>query len=368
MSLETQVNKPLRGLSNTQLSNTIESKLDKEVYVSLPKDMYLHTPKTDTSKDGCPTEWWWHIGTLKTNTGKVFGFEINACAIYPYGFTEVMLTDVQSQKHYHQTIPDLNISDLWAESDPNKEWFVALENVTMKAPQEDPTQNMVVNAKLEDGDTIVDFDLKFSQNGKPLIVWGDGATPVIPPQTKPTLKDNNFYFSLTRLQASGTITISIKNSDVIPEKHEVTGVTWMDHEWGKFSNKKGKQVKWILQDMQFENGICISNYSLKEPKLNESTQGMATVQINKNSDSTYVQTKITPKKSTLINGKEYFTEIHVEIPDYKIKATVTSLMPDQLFEGGIYEGVATVSGTIIEQANNEETSISGTAWVEQNIQ
>ncbi|WP_439129729.1 lipocalin-like domain-containing protein [Polaribacter sp.] len=368
MSLKTKNNMPLRGLSNTQLSNITKDKLDKEVYISLPKDMYLHTPKTDTNKDGCPTEWWWHIGTLKTNTGKVFGFEINACAIYPYGFTEVMLTDVQSQKHYHQTVPGIPISGLWAESDPNKDWFVALENVLMRAPQEDLTQNMVVNAKLEDNDTIVDFDLKFSQNGKPLIVWGDGATPVKPPQTKPTLKDNNFYFSLTRLQASGTISISTKNTDLMPEKHEVTGVTWMDHEWGKFSNKNGKKVKWILQDMQFENGICISNYSLTGPKLNESTQGMATVQISKKSDSTYVQTTITPKKSTLINGKEYFTEIYVEIPDYKIEATVTSLMPDQLFKGGIYEGVGIVSGSILEKNNMKRTSISGTAWVEQNIQ
>ncbi len=30
--------------------------------ISLPKDQYAHT--------GAPTEWWWHVGTLKSKDGR----------------------------------------------------------------------------------------------------------------------------------------------------------------------------------------------------------------------------------------------------------------------------------------------------------
>ncbi len=85
-----------------------------EVVLYLPKDQYLHV--------GAPTEWWWHTGTLKAG-GRVFGFEINTAAFYPLGFFQVMLTDVENQKHYQLTSLIPGIKD-WAESDPSKDWWV----------------------------------------------------------------------------------------------------------------------------------------------------------------------------------------------------------------------------------------------------
>ncbi len=362
MSNKTQISRPLKGLGNLEVANASKDKsTDSTPVIQLPRDMYLHVP-TSYKAGGCPTEWWWHVGTLKSDEGRVFGFEVNAAAFYPLGFTEVMLTDVQNQKHYQQTKKGVAIPELWAESDPSKDWFVNLEDVTMTAPQADPTQNMRVKAKLVDGEKIVNFDLTLSQKGSPLIVWGTGVQPPAPPV--PTLGNNNFYFSLTRLQAKGTITVETKGTDVF-EKHHVSGITWMDHEWGKFSGSHGKSIKWILQDMQFSNGVCLSNYSLKEPKLNESSSGMATIQLNENEPSYYVETTLTPTKSITLEGKEYFTEISVVIPTYGISAVVKSLMPDQTFGRSVYEGVGTVTGSMKVGVKIE--NIQGTAWIEQTI-
>ena len=362
MSTKTEIKRPSRGHNRHHVQNPPEHKLELAApVVSLPKDMYLHTPTYNalTEPNGCSTEWWWHIGTLKTDLGRVFGFEINAAAFYPGGFTEVMLTDVKNQIHYHETKGGLSIPKDWAESDPSMPWKVELEHVSMRAPQKDPTKGMVVTASLKNADgATVSFNLTLSQEGKPFIVWGNGEHPNPP---KPEKYDNNFYFSLTRLHANGTITITPNGGAA--ETHTVTGVTWMDHEWGKFGNH-GAGIKWILQDMQLENGVTISNYSLATtPVLNKPCAGMATVQVSAEGRSYYVPTTLTPTAATTIGGKEYFTEVSVEIPDLDGSFVVTSLCPDQVFKGGVYEGVGTVTGTMT--LSDGAKSVSGTAWLEQ---
>ena len=180
--------------------------------IHLPADQYLHV--------GAPTEWWWHVGTLKADD-RIFGFEINAAG-YPaftpvakYAFTQVMLTDVSNVRHYQQTTPYLpphvDLST-WAESDPTKDWYARLGKpsdqsyVAMDAPRADPTRNMAVRARLVDGTTQVDFDLMLSQQGPPLLVFGTGVG-VNHDKSGPPIQVNNYYYSLTRLDASGTIKI-----------------------------------------------------------------------------------------------------------------------------------------------------------------
>ena len=408
--------------------------------VQLPADHYAHP--------GAPTEWWWHIGTLKAGN-RTFGFEINAASYVGQGgfaFTQVMLTDVSNNRHYQRTTMfHVGVFDCasWAESDPTKDWYVALgcpsnrlstivvtspgqgyttapevtitggggakasatanlngaggvasidlwsagdgytgtptvtlsggggtgataeaihSYVTMNAAAGDPTQNMVVKSRLADDPSgaVVTFDLTLSQQGPPFLVLGSGVIPV-PKTCGSPLQTNNYYYSLTRLQAQGTITI---DGETLP----VSGVTWMDHEYGAFA-AAGKPVKWILQDMQLDNGVSISNFSLTEPQLGVATKSIATVQYP-NSPTIWVSTTTTPGKpwTSPVTGKTYFMELQVEIkrglipwwPDASL--TVASLIDSQEFpltNGSIYEGVAGVSGTFNGEA------VSGTAWNEQ---
>ena len=205
-----------------------------EYQIHLPKDQYLHA--------GAPTEWWWHVGTLKAGD-RIFGFEINAAG-YPaftpvakYAFTQVMLTDVSNVEALpaNDAVPAATrrLIDL-GESDPTKDWYARLGKpsdqsyVAMDAPQADPTRNMAVRARLVDGTTQVDFDLMLSQQGPPLLVFGTGVE-VNHDKSGPPIQVNNYYYSLTRLDASGTIKIG---ADSFP----VTGTTWMDHEYGYFGS------------------------------------------------------------------------------------------------------------------------------------
>jgi hypothetical protein len=94
--------------------------------------------------------------------------------------------------------------------------------------------------------TPIALDVRFVQNGPPLLVWGTGCEEVNPGGTTP-LERNNYYYSFTRLAASGTITI---DGESVP----VEGTTWMDHEYGYFGSA-GAGPNWVLQDMQLDNGV-----------------------------------------------------------------------------------------------------------------
>ena len=316
--------------------------------IRLPSDQYLHVD--------APTEWWWHIGTLKAGD-RIFGFEINAASYKLFGFTQVMLTDVNNNRQFQQTTPFFPFDpNTWAESDPRNDWAVKLGEVSMHAPKSDPTKNMTVTAVLTDAETntIVTFDLTLSQEGPPFIVWGTGVHPNPPPD--PDLQHNNFYYSLTRLKASGSISVG-------DEQFDVTGVTWMDHEYGLFGTQADRP-KWILQAMQLDNGVCISNYTVDTPGLGSKTASLATVQ---RADGTtyFVKSFVTPTGPTWTSPSShltYFMQLEVEIPAFEATLLVRSLVDSQeLFTkgGSVYEGVASASGTF------EGETVSGTAWNEQ---
>ena len=153
---------------------------------------------------------------------------------------------------------------------------VAVRNsVSMTAPQADPTKDIHVEAVLVDSTTLdeVRFDLTFSQQGRPLYVFGTGLEPKA---VRQNLREDNYYFSFTRLAASGTITVG-------GTSHAVTGTTWMDHEYGFFgAGGPDARIRWLLQDMQLDNGYTISNAGIIgegfKPEIGVTVEAFATLQ------------------------------------------------------------------------------------------
>lgn len=332
-----------------------------ESVIRLPADHYLHV--------GAPTEWWWHMGTLKAGE-RTFGFEINAASFGAFGFTQIMLTDVSNKVHYKQTKLYAPFPADWAEADPSKPWFVKLGDpstdaswVTMNAPQSDPSKNMAVEAAFADETTgtIVKFSLTFSQEGPPFIVKGTGVSPT--PEVPGGVQKNNYYYSLTRLHAAGTVAIG---SD---EPIAVDGVTWMDHEYGLFGSSE-HPVKWFLQDMQLDNGVHISNFTVfsdAPPTLDVAFPSQATVQFEDGTTYFEKNCTLTPfgRTWTSPKGVLFYLEFKIEIPAFAAHFTVTTLLDDQDFPFPIgqidtYEGVAVASGVFMGR------EVHGTAWNEQN--
>ena len=427
----------LTGCGDGSSSSGPQPVPESDVVLKLPQDMYLHP--------GAPTEWWWHIGTLRAGE-RVFGFEINAASFAGQGFafTQIMLTDVATGRHYKRTAPYVPLvfdPGHWAQSDPSDDWYarlgdagapfsgfaitsrgsgytappqvrisggggsgaaaiatidaatgtvanvvlvsagsgytslpaVTLEGgggsgataqaiatwVAMSAPAADPTQDMRVRALLCDDPTLeqVTFDLTMSQQGRPFFVWGTGRSP----QGTGRLDDTNFYFSLTRLRTAGTISFG-------GETLAVAGQTWMDHEYGAFGTSS-EPVKWVLQDMQLDDGVCISHFLTSDgglPPYEQRSPSHATVQ-DPDGATYFVDAFMTPTGRTWTSdetGATYYMEFRVEIPSFDADLYVDTLVDAQEFPvpgASVYEGVAVVEGTF------RGRRVRGTAWNEQEI-
>ena len=149
--------------------------------IQLPLDQYAHV--------GAPSEWWWHIGTVKSGD-RIFGFEMNATGRPDgnYGFTQIMVSDISAKVHYQATSGVLPLPADWAESDPSKTWGVKLAGtiggngvITMQGAPGN-CYDMQVDASFSDAKsgTPVSLSMRFVQDGQPLLVWGTGVHEVNP--------------------------------------------------------------------------------------------------------------------------------------------------------------------------------------------
>jgi hypothetical protein len=70
--------------------------------------------------------------------------------------------------------------------------------------------------------------------GTGFVVWGGGL-------------ESTYYYSLTRLDIEGTLR-------VVDREYEVSGIGWMDHQWGNFAGAVGGQF-WEWFSIQLENNV-----------------------------------------------------------------------------------------------------------------
>jgi predicted secreted hydrolase len=231
--------------------------------------------------------------------------------------------------------------------------------VSMSAPGDDPTRELHIEALTADEATLtpVQFDLTETQHGSPFNVWGTGVNST---DHALDLQHKNYYFSLTHLQTTGTITLD-------GEKIPVTGETWMDHEYGAFGSS-ANPVKWNLTDQQLDNGWTLQNYFLskagEDPATDVAVSSSSTLQ---SPDGTmyYVastMTPLAPRWKSPVTGETYYTRVRVQIPLFDADFTVAAPIADQEFptQGApVYEGIGSVAGTF------QGEPITGDGWIEQ---
>ena len=348
-----------------------------EAPITLPNDQYGHRD----AQGPAPTEWWWHVGTLKSADGRLFGFEVNAAGFVSYAFSQLSITDVSGKKHYQQVNPVVPCPPDWAQYDLKQPWYVKLPgaegstsgavSMTALTREYTPLHMQVVGSFMDKAHgTQCRIALTLRQQGPPLLVWGTGCHLNVNPQGKTPLSRNNYYYSLTNLQASGTLTIG-------QETIAVTGLTWMDHEYGAFpQDTASTTVQWLLQDLQLANGIHLSNYTKvgATPVANKPISSNATILVP-GQGSRFVNTTTTPMDPFFISAKKvtYFLRYKIEITDSTspIKGTfyVESLYPDQVLISlgtdlpDVYEGI----GTCEAHLTGQPASVKGTAWIEQKL-
>ena len=218
-------------------------------------------PADHGSHPGFRTEWWYFTGNLATAEGRHFGFELTffRYAIAPEGsereggsawradqvwMAHFAITDTQGKRFVaRERLTREALGLAGAAAEPLRVW-VEDWSVTGEGRGDD----LRVNLAARDDITALSLSLASTV---PHVAQGDRGL-----DAKGSGSGNaSHYYSVPRLAADGQVTVA-------GETFEVTGVAWLDREWGTSSLEPGT-VGWDWFALHLSDGSNLMFYRLR---------------------------------------------------------------------------------------------------------
>lgn len=274
------------------------------------------------------TEWWYSTGCLRDEDGREYGFQLTFFrqGIHPgaspprssrFRVTEIpfahfALTDVSGktfryfQKSSRGAFGEAGFS-LPSAKEPKMAW---MENWFLEAGPDG-----IFHLKAEDEGRGVDLTL--AEFREPLIHGADGISPK---SAKPGHASH--YYSLTRLKASGTVTIDGKT-------RSVSGLVWFDHEWATNSLDPG-EAGWDWSGLHLSNGEDLMLFRIRDTEGKQVFLS-GSIRDAKGSVSAIKDLVMTPRgtwKSPHTGGL-YPAGFEIAVPSRALTLTLTPQLADQ---------------------------------------
>lgn len=304
--------------------------------IRLPADAAMHT--------GSPNEWWYVTGHLRDAAGHRYGYELvtfkfgNARSLDPLLATNTLyridlaITD-EANPGFTSTIEYLAPSPSAALSSRKLDLRMSGPTASLAfATLPGPGLAYHLSGRMAGGAV----DLRVTSSRAPLLEGGKGLEHIG--------DGYSYYYSLTNLTTSGTLTL---HGHAIP----VNGLSWMDHQWGKWSWTSQKGWDWMA--IQLDNGISLSLVNfLSGPRV--SAKG-ATISFADQPQLFDHSARMIPSAPTWTSPRShirYPLRWRVQIPSIRLDAMVTTTVPnqemvDQLDPFSTYwEGSSHLSGTL----------------------
>lgn len=274
------------------------------------------------------TEWWYATGTLREGNGRDFGFQLtffregirpgtkppgsSRFRVTELPFAHFAVTDVGGgtfrhfQKSSRGAFGETGFS-IPSEKEPRIAWMEGWEL------REDAREKFHLKA----ADKGRALDLTLVQEREPLLHGKDGISPK---SSKPGHASH--YYSLTRLRASGTVTVE-------GVKHDVTGLVWFDHEWAT-NSLDPEEAGWDWSGLHLSNGEDLMLFRIRGKNgRTVFTAGSLLDAQGKASDlNDLVLTPLGVWKSPHTGGT-YPASLRVEIPSHGLDLTLTPRLADQ---------------------------------------
>jgi predicted secreted hydrolase len=216
-------------------------------------------PRDHGSHQAYRTEWWYYTGHLQAKNGRTFGFELtffrraippdevktqpSQWSVNHLYFAHFAVTDVEGQRfHFSDKLSRAGLGKAGAEESRLHAW---IDDWRAEMP-DSPGGAQTLFARA--GALTLSLTL---QPAKPLVIHGqDGIS-----RKGAEHGQASHYYSFTRLATTGTLSIG-------DEQFEVTGTSWMDHEFG--SADLGKDlVGWDWFSIQLADNSELMVYCLR---------------------------------------------------------------------------------------------------------
>ncbi len=318
---------------------------DTEGYARAIAPRDFHFPADHGPHPEFRTEWWYYTGNLATAEGRRFGFQLTffRSALAPPGMPARASAWATRQAWLaHFTVSDVDEKrfhsfERWsrdaaglagAQGEPFKVWV--RDWSAAGAP--------VFPMRLQAAEREVAIDLLLQQ-GKPPVLQGERGL------SRKSAEPGNasYYYSLTRMPASGTIRVG-------GERFQVTGDSWMDREWSTSSLGKD-QVGWDWLALQLSDGWDAMLYRLRRAGGSADPASSGTLIAPDGGSrplaSTDFQLAGTGQWRSPRSGARYPDRWRVRVPGEELDLDVRPLLADQELDVAFryWEGAVEISGT-----------------------
>jgi predicted secreted hydrolase len=315
--------------------------------------------------DDYQTEWWYFTGNLTAETGENFGYQLTFFrrALQPPAdrvardskwateqvyLAHFALTDVAGGNHTAAEKLARGAAGLaGAAPEPFRVWLDDWSVSAEEGALSDLDQPVRLQAAA--GDVALDLTLR---NRKPPVLQGEDGYS----RKGPEPGNASYYYSLTRMDADGRVTVDGKT-------YAVDGLGWMDHEFST-SALGPEQIGWDWFSLQLDDGSELMAFQLR--RADGQPDGFSSGSVVAPDGSSRV---LGPGDFTIIptgewrspgTGGVYPAGWQIEVPSSGLDLTVTPLLADQenRLSFTYWEGVVDVAGT----ANGQP--VAGRGYVE----
>ncbi|MEZ4729034.1 MAG: lipocalin-like domain-containing protein [Caldilineaceae bacterium] len=308
------------------------------------------------------TEWWYYTGNLADGNGNQYGYQLtffrsaltpdqperdsdlatNQIYMAHFAVTDGTANEHQSVERFSRGAGGL----AGATGDPT--YAVWLEDWSVREVEPGVTRLQASTAG-EGG--MVALDLTLRETMPPVLHGSQGLS-----QKGPETGNASYYYSLVQLDTTGTVTSR-------GETLTVTGVSWMDHEFGT-SALSANAVGWDWFSVQLENGAVLMFAQVRTADGGVIPQFEGTYVTADGAHHTITAGDLTltalDQWTSPRTGFTYPSGWQVELPDFDITLTVEPLIAEQEMEVSFvyWEGAVTITGAIAEEA------VRGVGYVE----
>ncbi len=352
--------------NSTSVSDTLSSKAD-ERFARVLEPMTFQFPRDHGPHREYQIEWWYYTGNLHTDDGKAFGYQLT--------FFRFALTPQMPERTSHFATNQVYMGHFAVTDAANSEYFCferrsrgagglagATGDPSYKVWLEDwsatETESGVMRLHVPSTSDFIESEpqiglsLNLRQTCPPILHGNRGLS-----QKGPELGNATYYYSLVGLETTGEVTI---NGETVA----VSGVSWMDHEFGTSFLPEGF-VGWDWFSLQLEDSTTVMLYCLRRSDQSCDPQTFGGTLIYPNGRQLSIRTKdftLTPIRqwTSPESSATYPSGWQITFPELKIALQVEPLIPNQEFRASFiyWEGAVRVIGQI------DGAAVDGQGYVE----
>lgn len=318
-------------------------------------------PRDHESHPEYKVEWWYYTGNLATADGHRYGYQLtffrigvdpnpknpSRWAVRDLFMTHLAVTDVDGKTYrFAERMNRAGVGWAGAATDSYRVW-----NEDWEARLDDASGDHLLKAE-ENG---LGVDLRLAPKKPPVLHGVRGYSQ------KGSAEGNaSNYYSLTRVDTRGSVTIEGRRA-------EVTGLSWMDHEFGT-SFLEPEQVGWDWFSVQLDDGTDLMLFQLRRKDGSRDPHSSGTLV-----DAAGATTPVAPDEFALAPGRTwtspasgaaYPVEWRVTDPARGLDLTVRAAVDDQELRTGASTGVTYWEGSVTVEGTRDGRPVAGRGYLE----